>query len=74
MGSNQLELGYTNKYDNTGSGFHRFVDPEDNEVYIHTDFEPIFKSEGEQTYLTITQDVGDYTFTINYHIFVYIKT
>jgi len=39
-GSNKLELNYTNKYDNTGSGFHRFVDPEDNEVYIHTDFEP----------------------------------
>ena len=39
-GSNQLELGYINKYDNTGSGFHRFVDPEDKEVYIHTDFEP----------------------------------
>jgi len=39
-GVNLLEIIYTNKYDNTGSGFHRFVDPEDNEIYIHTDFEP----------------------------------
>ena len=33
---------------------------------MHSDFEPIFKSESEQTYLTISQDVGDYTFTFNY--------
>ena len=39
-GQNLLEIEYTNNYDNTGSGFHRFIDPEDNEVYIHTDFEP----------------------------------
>ena len=39
-GKNKLEIIYTNKYDNTGSGFHKFIDPEDNEIYIHTDFEP----------------------------------
>lgn len=39
-GENQLAICYTNDYDKTGSGFHRFVDPEDDEVYIHTDFEP----------------------------------
>ncbi|MAJ45158.1 MAG: aminopeptidase N [Candidatus Marinimicrobia bacterium] len=39
-GLNQLEIHYTNKYDNTGSGFHKFIDPKDGEIYIHTDFEP----------------------------------
>jgi aminopeptidase N len=40
IGQNSIEIEYTSNYDNTGSGFHRFIDPEDNEVYIHTDFEP----------------------------------
>ena len=39
-GSNEVSINYTNTYNNTGSGFHRFVDSEDSEVYIHTDFEP----------------------------------
>ncbi len=39
-GNNKIEIEYTSNYDNTGSGFHRFIDPEDNEIYIHTDFEP----------------------------------
>ena len=38
--NNTIEISHINNYDNTGSGFHRFIDPEDNEVYIHTDFEP----------------------------------
>jgi len=39
-GSNEITIHYTNTYNNTGSGFHRFVDSEDSEVYIHSDFEP----------------------------------
>lgn len=37
---NIIEIKYVNNYDKTGSGFHRFVDPIDGEVYLHTDFEP----------------------------------
>ncbi len=29
-----------NDYDTTGDGFHRFVDPEDDEEYVYTNFEP----------------------------------
>ncbi|CAN5748947.1 aminopeptidase N [soil metagenome] len=31
---------YVNHYDTTGDGFHRFVDPEDGEEYVYTNFEP----------------------------------
>jgi aminopeptidase N len=31
---------YQNDYDATGDGFHRFVDPEDGEEYVYTNFEP----------------------------------
>ncbi len=39
-GRNTLEIIYTSVFDNTGSGFHKFHDPEDNAEYMHTDFEP----------------------------------
>ena len=39
-GSNIIDISYINNYDKTGSGFHKFKDPEDEEIYIHTDFEP----------------------------------
>ena len=39
-GKNKIEIHYLNTYNNTGSGFHRFIDSEDGEVYIHSDFEP----------------------------------
>ncbi len=39
-GRNTLEIAYTSQFDNTGSGFHKFHDPEDGEEYMHTDFEP----------------------------------
>ncbi len=39
-GRNKLEITYTSKFDNTGSGFHKFHDPEDKAEYMHTDFEP----------------------------------
>ena len=32
---------------------------------MHTDFEPIFEQESDQTYLTITHEMGDYTYTLN---------
>ncbi|MGE3856163.1 MAG: aminopeptidase N [Dehalococcoidia bacterium] len=31
---------YENDYDHTGDGFHQFVDPEDGEEYLYTNFEP----------------------------------
>ncbi len=37
---NRLEITYTNEYDTTGEGLHRFEDPEDGEVYLYTNFEP----------------------------------
>ncbi len=39
-GRNMLEITYTSVFDNTGSGFHKFHDPEDDAEYMHTDFEP----------------------------------
>ncbi|OUV03052.1 MAG: aminopeptidase N [Betaproteobacteria bacterium TMED82] len=39
-GKNKLTIRYTNKFDKTGSGFHKFIDSEDKETYLHTDFEP----------------------------------
>jgi len=39
-GRNTLEIIYTSVFDNTGSGFHKFHDPEDSAEYMHTDFEP----------------------------------
>lgn len=37
---NEVVLFYRNAYDHTGAGFHRFLDPEDGETYLFTDFEP----------------------------------
>ena len=31
---------YENEYDHTGDGLHQFVDPEDGEEYLYTNFEP----------------------------------
>lgn len=35
-----VRLEYENDFDTTGDGFHRFVDPEDGEEYVYTNFEP----------------------------------
>jgi len=35
-----VRLIYENDFDTTGDGFHRFVDPEDGEEYVYTNFEP----------------------------------
>ena len=37
---NRLEINYTNAYDTSGEGLHRFEDPEDDEIYLYTNFEP----------------------------------
>ena len=37
---NILRIHYVNRYDRTGAGFHRFTDPEDNEAYVYSNFEP----------------------------------
>jgi aminopeptidase N len=35
-----VRLRYVNDFDDTGDGFHRFVDPEDGAEYAYTNFEP----------------------------------
>ena len=37
---NTVTIVYENEYDHGGDGFHRFVDPEDGEVYLYTNLEP----------------------------------
>ncbi len=37
---NTVHIVYENLYDHTGDGFHQFVDPEDKEEYLYTNFEP----------------------------------
>lgn len=37
---NEFEVRWRNDFDRTGVGLHRFQDPEDDEVYLFTDFEP----------------------------------
>ena len=39
-GSNTLRIEYENDYDHGGDGIHQFVDPEDGEEYLYTNFEP----------------------------------
>lgn len=37
---NELLVVYENPYDKTGDGFHHYVDPEDGEEYLYSNFEP----------------------------------
>ncbi len=39
-GDNIVHVVYENEYDHTGDGFHQFMDPEDAEEYLYTNFEP----------------------------------
>ena len=39
-GKNTIKVAYERPYATDGSGLHRFVDPENGEVYLYTDFEP----------------------------------
>jgi aminopeptidase N len=35
-----VRIAYENEYDHTGDGFHQFVDPEDGQEYLYSNFEP----------------------------------
>lgn len=39
-GLNSIEVSYTKDYSRNGSGFYRFVDPKDKNIYTYTDLEP----------------------------------
>jgi aminopeptidase N len=41
-GPNTVEVEYTNAFDRSGTGVHRFVDPVDRREYVFTDFEPYY--------------------------------
>ncbi len=61
--SNVVRVQYVNDYDRTGDGFHRFVDPEDGEEYVYTNFEPY---EAHRLFPCFDQpDIkGHFTFTV----------
>lgn len=40
VGENLVIMRFTHEYSRSGSGLHRFQDPEDKKVYLYTDFEP----------------------------------
>jgi len=37
---NSVHIVYVNDYDHQGDGFHQFIDPEDGEEYLYSNFEP----------------------------------
>ncbi len=39
-GGHVVRARYESDYDHTGDGFHQFIDPEDGEEYLYTNFEP----------------------------------
>ena len=43
-GSNEVEIQFSRPYSSDGSGLYRFVDPEDNRVYLFSDFEPFHQN------------------------------
>ncbi len=40
QGRNTVRIAYENEYDHTGDGFHQFIDPEDGQEYLYSNFEP----------------------------------
>lgn len=40
QGANTVRIVYENDYDHSGDGFHQFIDPEDGEEYLYSNFEP----------------------------------
>jgi aminopeptidase N len=45
VGPNTVTVKYSREYAIDGTGFHRFVDPENKDVYLYTDFEPYSANE-----------------------------
>ncbi len=41
-GSNEVKIQFDRAYTKTGNGLHRFVDPEDKQVYLRSDLEPYY--------------------------------
>lgn len=39
-GTNEVRIVFRHSYSRSGQGLHRFVDPEDSRVYVHSHFEP----------------------------------
>ncbi len=39
-GQNSIEIEYENEYNHSGDGLHQFVDPEDGNEYVYSNFEP----------------------------------
>lgn len=39
-GKNKINISFSHPYSTDGAGLHRFVDPEDKNTYLYTDFEP----------------------------------
>jgi len=39
-GTNEVRIAYRHRYSRSGQGLHRFVDPQDSRVYLHSHFEP----------------------------------
>jgi aminopeptidase N len=37
-GANRIEIEYENEFDHQGDGFHQFIDPEDDQEYIYSNF------------------------------------
>jgi aminopeptidase N len=42
LGENLIEITFFNTYVTNSAGFHRFQDPEDNQIYLYTHLEPFF--------------------------------
>ncbi len=40
LGTNRIEVAFTHSYSSNGTGLHRFVDPEDKQVYLYSQAEP----------------------------------
>ena len=40
LGANTVQVDYSHPYSRDGAGLYRFVDPEDQKVYLYSDFEP----------------------------------
>ena len=41
-GSNRVEIAFEHKYSHTGEGLHQYKDPEDENIYLYSDFEPYY--------------------------------